>query len=796
MGLTPLDLISAHPWQRVAFTTYALSLSFFEAVILDALARGGGSAHPVVLADIHGVRGSLSEQGAHSVGRAYEVEPVAVSGGVFHPKITVLTADKECHLLVGSGNLTFNGWGGNCEVIEHLHPGFAPDAIADAAEFFMRLPRSSRVRQAANRDCAEIAFSLGRAVEGRPRNGEIRFLHNLETPLTDQIAQAAADLGGARRLIAAAPFWDSGSALDHLCRTLGVNEAHLHVHAKGTAEGTLTDNWPRRARIQVRAVRIASLDAPSEAQRRLHAKAFEILCQRGRLLISGSANGTSAALGRDGNIEACVLRVQRKFTSAWTWVPAEPPELQSTAQDDSEDELSRVGVLRAVLEGDQLIGQVLAPRMSGAVSIYHLAPVAPERLGQALLDCEGQFRITAPDLENSLWRGGRLVLRLIDTAARQAEGFISLASFAEIARRGGAMSRRLFAIISRTETPEDVAAILSWFLEDPKRLSGDPEGIRGRGESREDKESEELVPIEALDTKFPELPPGAMAGGPGERHWSRFIDQVLAAFREAREPFEAGDSDDDDEDTEPKNTRKQSRDRDVATDKAYGTFRKLFELLTGDGSSARNAEVAFDLTGFMCARLRPDLGRARTWLVSVIRTWLNAGVRAERHEDVAAAILTVLGTAPETERTRWARSSLLQLGRDLSAPPPPAEVVLNYQTVLLQREGFPELWRRVCQVRTYEEQVQAYVRALERGAAAPGDAYPDLPVAAADAWPVLAQALRSSQARARVLFVKGRQETCPVDHMILPKHELEKLRTIGIATAKNCCGRIVIRKEA
>ena len=108
MGLTPLDLISAHPWQRVAFTTYALSLSFFEAVILDALARGGGSAHPVVLADIHGVRGSLSEQGAHSVGRAYEVEPVAVSGGVFHPKITVLTADKECHLLVGSGNLTFN----------------------------------------------------------------------------------------------------------------------------------------------------------------------------------------------------------------------------------------------------------------------------------------------------------------------------------------------------------------------------------------------------------------------------------------------------------------------------------------------------------------------------------------------------------------------------------------------------------------------------------------------------------------------------------------------------------------
>ena len=113
MGLSPLDLISAHPWQRVAFTTYALSLSFFEAVVLDALVRGGARAQPVILADVQGVRGSLGEQGARLVGRDYEVEPISVFGGVFHPKITALLSDTECHVLVGSGNLTFNGWGGN-----------------------------------------------------------------------------------------------------------------------------------------------------------------------------------------------------------------------------------------------------------------------------------------------------------------------------------------------------------------------------------------------------------------------------------------------------------------------------------------------------------------------------------------------------------------------------------------------------------------------------------------------------------------------------------------------------------
>jgi hypothetical protein len=53
VSLAPLHLVSAHSWQRVAFTTYALSLSFFEAVILDALVRGAGS-QALILADVQG----------------------------------------------------------------------------------------------------------------------------------------------------------------------------------------------------------------------------------------------------------------------------------------------------------------------------------------------------------------------------------------------------------------------------------------------------------------------------------------------------------------------------------------------------------------------------------------------------------------------------------------------------------------------------------------------------------------------------------------------------------------------
>lgn len=88
--------------------TPLVSLSLFETVILDALVRGGGR-EAVILAVVQGIRASLREKGAQRVGKDYEVERVSVSTGVFHPKISVLSAAEECHLLVGSGNLTFGG---------------------------------------------------------------------------------------------------------------------------------------------------------------------------------------------------------------------------------------------------------------------------------------------------------------------------------------------------------------------------------------------------------------------------------------------------------------------------------------------------------------------------------------------------------------------------------------------------------------------------------------------------------------------------------------------------------------
>ena len=92
MPLAPLDLVSAHAWERATFTTYALSLSFFEAIILDALIRGR-ARHALILADVRGIRASLSEQGAQR-------ERGRCEGNAVHPRSTGLLIRQDTAITI------------------------------------------------------------------------------------------------------------------------------------------------------------------------------------------------------------------------------------------------------------------------------------------------------------------------------------------------------------------------------------------------------------------------------------------------------------------------------------------------------------------------------------------------------------------------------------------------------------------------------------------------------------------------------------------------------------------------
>ena len=121
---------------------------------------------------------------------------------------------------------------------------------------------------------------------------------------------------------------------------------------------------------------------------------------------------------------------------------------------------------------------------------------------------------------------------------------------------------------------------------------------------------------------------------------------------------------------------------------------------------------------------------------------------------------------------------------------PSSERVQGFQSVLIQRTGFAEAWAQIQMVRTFHEQTRAYLSALKTGR--PSTEYPDLPKAAPEEWPVLQDAITSPNSRERILVLERWSSACPKCHITLPAFELSKLRTIGIATAKNCCRRILL----
>src|SRR6266404_691132 len=224
-------------------------------------------------------------------------------------------------------------------------------------------------------------------------------------------------------------------------------------------------------------------------------------------------------------------------------------------------------------------------------------------------------------------------------------------------------------------------------------------------------------------------------GTGGSQSYSRFMEQIFAAFRQKRGSFgragaggKGDDDGDDDEldDEEQEKGRDGDRDRkdddedDPAIKRSLSEFEKLFDLLVRPDGVTRQLLIAFDLAEYMCERLKPERTQAQHWLDRLIPALLKAGVPADQRDEVAAAILTNLGAAPVPRLLRRTRGNLLGLGIDFSGGPPPADGVIGFQSVLPQQQAFADLWQQLLVMRTYQEQVRCYLAALNNGGSSGG----------------------------------------------------------------------------
>jgi hypothetical protein len=790
-AFSPLELIGASNWRHVAFTTYALSLSFFEAVVLDALVRRKVESS-LILADVEGVSSALSEHGARRVGRDYDLEPIAVSGGVFHPKLTMLSAPDDTHLLVGSGNLTFGGWGGNLECLEHLHPSFAGDAFVDASSLFQGLAASPRIRTEAQTKLGEIASTLRRAGEMARQAGDVRLVHSLDRSISDQIVEFAEGLGGATRICAASPFWDGGRAITELCRRLSLDHAYVHAHPEGVIETGVGENWPRHTDLRVQPVQFALL-AEEPGKRRLHAKMFEVLCSRGRLVISGSANATQAALGPGSNVEASVVRIQRERQVGWMLVPSSALSEREASEESTDESARPVGVLRATLEGEIVSGRILTPFANGSAIAYQVSSDGQRILGEALVAADGRFSFRCEDLEREAWNSGRLILR-ISAPNASAEGFVSFADLQAVRLRAGPMAAKLLAILNNGETPADAAAIMSWFHDQPDLLK---KSGRGSWSGTSTGPVTGTTDIQALlaphgQDRAPEI----AADSTAETGWERFIASIFSSFSSQRGPFSeetSADADSEIEESDPKRARLAASRREIREKerkrlvaKALEIFDKIFEKMIGVEGSEADFGAIFALAQYVCERLRPEEHKARDYLYRLVTAFVEHPQEASRTTSNAAVVVAAMLDPNQLSAARRARSRLLRLGWSAEDPAIDLAPASGFQRLLCPNVDPSDMLAAIRSATTISEEIRLFRAALDAGGLTC-----DLPILGeTKEWKRLQAAFNSDSERRAIKFVGPEVKTCPCSYTIIPSAELNRLKASMIASPP--CGHILL----
>jgi hypothetical protein len=731
------------------------------------------------LSDTDGVKAALSEQGARRAGRDYRLEPVAPESGYFHPKLSVFEAADDCHLLVGSGNLTFGGWGANLETVEHLHPSFAPEAFDDAAEFFQLLALDETLRMEARELCNQTGEALARVPRGEKR-GSIRLLHNFGGGISSELRRYATELGGAQRLVVVAPFFDqNGAALSQLGADLQLDEIFVHAHPSGAVRGSLGLNWPVNAGVTIRPVCVESLGADT---RHLHAKCFEILCARGRLTISGSANATLAALSSGKNVEVSVLRIDRDPQTSWILLPASAPDDSIVAADRDDDESSESGVLRAELNGERLEGLVLRPRLAGEAEVSVVTQRGTTRLGHTTIDQSGHFELAAPGLEMDSWSAGRLVVQ-ITQGERVALGFLTLGIAFELARRAGPIGARMAALLSGSDTPEDLAAVFGWLAEDPTRV---PLAAQAAGHSSEESSAADVAGrVTAADLSGPieASPADRRRGSESARAWERLYDMLRAAFRKARGPFDTGELEDED----PASRALRVAQRSRSTRSVMRSFPLLLEGMLNPKNEGRFSLIALDMANYVCDRFEVERSVASGWLQRCLFN-VPQTVSDEDKPLVAAAALLYFGAQGTSDNAQSARRYLLRRSLLGDVPSIPSECLPGFTDSLTQQFDLEAFRVEVLSHLTPGEEVANYRRALDGQSAAEGfDSLKLRPQ-----WPSLLKALRDPARRSRIVFTPTAESRCPCCPMALPTGEISDLRQFGVATAANCCGRTIL----
>lgn len=310
------DLIGGRQniYHSAILTSYTFDPIFFESFYLPRL-RQCGVSNVIVLLDASNYDQMLSRYPSFRIQsdrRLYTlIRQTPTNKGVFHPKLTMLFGEDAGILIVGSGNLTYNGYAINEEVwntfsLKGADSVYLP-LFKSAWKYLkaLNLPESLLLRQ----QLKWMSDNVNWLTEGvltkdvTIDHQEFIFMAN---DMDGTILSKLQDIVGneqVKSITTIAPFYDtSGVTVKNLYDLFKPHEIECVYSEDGIYPYDLMKNKPDWLTL------FSWTDVFSSKRsdiHKLHAKLVQLELPSRTILISGSANVTNAAFNGNGD-EACV----------------------------------------------------------------------------------------------------------------------------------------------------------------------------------------------------------------------------------------------------------------------------------------------------------------------------------------------------------------------------------------------------------------------------------------------------------------------------------------------------------
>lgn len=303
-------------WKHVLIMTFGCDLAFFE----NGLLRQFSSlcSNKILIADGHQYlksvenyvqNGYVKNHLIRHVNRRYLVENVFLPHA-FHPKLILLCNEQEGRLLVGSGNISHQGYVSGGEIFTEYNFDFEnrdelPNFIA-IREFIEQLIRNDYFSNQAKDQIQHMFQECGWVYGVSARSATIR--HNLQSSFVDQL-KAEISSGSVEELSILVPFYDEQLfALEKLLSEFNPQSVCILLQKNRTSV-----NPERLREVLENSAKTYSIYFVSlEENPYIHAKYYLFKLSDAAICVQGSPNLSQVAMtlaGRHANIELANLLV-------------------------------------------------------------------------------------------------------------------------------------------------------------------------------------------------------------------------------------------------------------------------------------------------------------------------------------------------------------------------------------------------------------------------------------------------------------------------------------------------------